>query len=334
LSRKSTAIWIAVAAGAMAALLLIFGLRHWRPRWSVIQGAVIRSDSDVRKQQPIAGVQITARYSESSVSTQSDASGYFRIAIPGAVLPGRTVMLSFQRRGYKSLALPVVIRFRSSLRNLIVAAMQPAAAAAAENPQIAPTVVSNIRVRYTVNDQKQENVGSAVRTFVVYNKANVPCRHQGPCSPDGYWKAATGSIRLDAGAGNVFRNARASCIAGPCPFTKIDSSGFAQGGRIITASALDWSGPATFLLQAEVYQTTTVSKVRESYPVIFGRGFNFSVPPTGEGVSLETELGGVQIIFPLSPKLDMGWAACTARNGASEANSSFYQCELKPGYRF
>jgi len=85
---------------------------------------------------------------------------------------------------------------------------------------------------------------------------------------------------------NEFLNVRASCIAGPCPFTRIDSSGYANGGRNITVSALDWSDTATFLVEAEVFHTAISSNLRESYPVIFGRALNFTVPPTQEGVSI------------------------------------------------
>ena len=332
MTRKRTAVWIAVAVGAFATVLLLFGLHHWRPRWSIIQGAVIRSNSDVRKQQPIAGAGITARYRRSSLSTRSDSSGYFRIVIPGTVLPGQTVLLRFQHPGYKTLELPVTIRFRSSLRKLIVAAMQPVAAKTAGSPSTAPTIVSNLRVRYTVNAENRVDVGSMAKTFVVSNEANIPCHH-GPCSPDGYWKASKGSIRLDAGAGNEFRDARASCIAGPCPFTKISSSGFTHGGRIITASALVWSDTAMFLLQAEVFHTTVVSDVRQSYPVVFGRELNFTVPPTAEGASLVAELDGIEIVFPLGPSLDLSWATCSVGNAVNAPNSA-YQCELKPGYRF
>ena len=330
--RRRPAVWVAVAAGAAMTSLLIFGVLHWRPHWSTIQGAVMRSDSDVRKEQPIAGVEITARYGNSSLSTESDPSGYFWIAIPGTVLPGQTVILSFRHPGYKPLELPVIIRFRSSLRRLIVAAMLPTGGEVGMELSNAPTVVANIRVRYTVNAEKQENIGSAAKTFEVVNQGNIPCRHQSPCSPDGYWKASSSSIQLDAGAGNEFRDTTASCIAGPCPFTQIDANGSAQDDRILTATALDWSDTATFLLQAEVFRTSIVSEVRMSYPVTFGQGFNFTVPPTAEGVSLVAELGGVEIVFPLGPEPDLSWATCTVRKGINAINT-VYQCELKPGYR-
>jgi hypothetical protein len=334
MGRKRIAVWTSIVAGAAIAVLLWYGLRHWRPHWTIIQGAVIRSDTDTRKETPLADVVITAWHGIESVSTQSDATGYFKITFPGTVLPGTTVNLSFQHQDYQMLDMQVPIRFRSSLRQLVVAAMKSTAAEANPEPSRVSTVVSNISVRYTVNAQSDQNIGSAAKTFQVINLGNVPCDHHAPCSPDGYWKASTGSAEFDAGPGNEFREARASCIAGPCPFTRIDASGFAGGGRTISATALDWSDTATFLLEAEVFHSAIVSNVRKSYPVVFGRALNFTLPPTAEGVSLEAELNGSQMVFPLGPELYLSWANCAARTESDAKKSTVYQCELKPGYRF
>jgi len=301
MARNKIKVWMAVAgAGAIAAGLVWFGVRHWQPRWTIIQGATIRSDSDTRKESPIAGVSIRASHGDQVVTTQSDPSGYFKIAFPGTVLPGQTVNLSFLHADFRAVEMSVTIRFRSSLRQLVVVSMEPATSPPSAVMDRTPSVVSNIKVRYTVNSQDEENAGTAVRTFQVINQGNIPCRRQYPCSPDGEWKAATASIELDAGNGNEFRDARASCIAGPCPFTRIDSSGFAAGGRSIAVSAMDWSDTATFLLEAEVFHKAIVSNVRESYPVVFGRALSFTLPPTAEGVSLEAEVNGLQMVLLLA----------------------------------
>jgi hypothetical protein len=335
MARNKIQIWMAVAlAGAITVGLVWFGIRHWRPRWTIIQGATIRGDSDTRKQSPIAGVSISASHGSDVVTTQSDPSGYFKIAFPGTVLPGQTVNLSFSHSDYRAVDMSVTIRFRSSLRQLLVVAMEPATAQPNVDPDPSSSVVSNIKVRYTVNSQDEENIGNAVKTFQVINQGNIPCRHQNPCSPDGQWKAATASVELDAETGNEFRDARASCIAGPCPFTRIDSSRFAAGGRTIAVSALDWSDTATFLLEAEVFHKAIVSNVRESFPVVFGRALTFTLPPTAEGVSLEAELNGMQMVFPLGPELNLSWAECSTRSGSNGEESRVYQCELKPGYHF
>jgi hypothetical protein len=225
------------------------------------------------------------------------------------------------------------MQFRSSTRRLIVAAMKPLSEVEKVAVNEKAEVVSNIRIRYTVNSTVEANVGSAVRTFQVINQGNVPCRRQGPCSPDGVWKAATASVTMDAGQGNEFRNVRASCIAGPCPFTRIDTRGFEHGGRTITASASNWSDTATFLLEAEVFHSAIASSVRESYPVIFDRTLSFTLPGSEEGVSFEAEINGTPMVFPLAPDIYLRWASCTFRNTPAK-ESDVYQCELKPGYRF
>ena len=333
--------WIAVAAvvGAIALVtiaVLIVRARRWDATLMTLQGAVIRRDADPQRELPIADALIVATRGAKTITTHSDASGYFRIKFSEVIWPGQTVSLSFRHDNYRPLDLNLKMEFRSMMRRLYIAAMEPlpqpqsATGSAAKGAQ----VVSNIRVRYTENFQADEDVGSAVRTFQVVNRGNVPCHREAPCSPDGSWKAAKGSISLDAGAGNIFRNIRVSCIAGPCPFTRIDSSGFQQPGRTLDVSALDWSDTTTFLLEAEVVHTTTGSNVRHSYPVIFDRTLNFTVPPTQEGVSLEAEINGAPMVFPLGPDLYLSWATCTARPSSNEDKSTAYRCELKPGYRF
>ena len=109
-----------------------------------------------------------------------------------------------------------------------------------------------MRVRYTVEAMTELNVGSAAKTFEIQNKGNVPCKRQE--SVLARWPvegcACFGS--LDAGPGRAFRDARISCIAGPCPFTRIRSDDFSKDGQTITVSARNWSDTVTFLLEAEV----------------------------------------------------------------------------------
>jgi len=329
-------LWV-IAGAAVAAVVTVLVLRqhHWRPASMTIQGAVIRRDSDARKQLPISGALVTASNGATSVTTESDGSGYFKLTLPGVVWPGRALNLKFQYADYEPLDLNLHEGLGLAGKQLTIAAMTPIAQQSGIAPGGQLMVVSNIRVRYTVNSQREENIGSAVKTFEVVNKGNLACNGQAPCSPDGSWKASAGSLSLDAGPGNEFRNVRASCIAGPCPFTHIDPGGFVNGGRKFTVSALDWSETATFLVEAEVFHTAISSNVRESYPVIFGQALNFSLPPTQEGVSIEAEVDGAPMVFPLGPELYLSWATCTARTDtAEEQTTTVYRCELKPGYRF
>ena len=299
-----------------------------------IEGAVIRRDMDDRRELPISDVVVTASDGVIGVNTQTDASGYFKMIFPESLWSNETVGISFRHPDYQPVDLQLRAGLRLSANKLQVAAMEPRPLQPDATVDHPPAVVSNVRIRYTLNSQAEQNIGSAVKTFQVVNRGNLPCDTQSKCSPDGEWKASTGSIVLDAGSDNEFRNVRVSCIAGPCPFTRIDSSGFASNARSIKASALDWSDTATFLLEAEVFRVSISSNLRGSYPVIFGKSLNFTLPPTQEGVSIEAEINGVAMVFPLGPNLFLSWATCIDRNNKEENNSTVYRCELKPGYRF
>ena len=79
-------------------------------------------------------------------------------------------------------------------------------------------------------------------------------------------------------------------------------------------------------------QPTEYDKVRELYPTIFGPALSFSLPASAEGPTLEAELNGEAIVFPLGPNLSLSWAQCT--QAKSTEQSVLYQCELRSGYRF
>jgi hypothetical protein len=95
---------------------------------------------------------------------------------------------------------------------------------------------------------------------------------------------------------------------------------------------LDWSDTTTFLLQAEVYRSASVNLLRVTYPVIFGRSLNFTLPSDAQGPTLEAEMSGSQVIFPLGPDPILSWADCNVR--AEKVQGKDYRCELKPGYGF
>lgn len=318
-----TEIWIGSTIILMiVGTLLLFRWRTQRP--VSLRGAVTVQDADSRKEQPVADVEVTADLATGTA--KSDATGFFSLELRGFVRRGHPVVLHFRQPQYRPLDVPDFVGDK-----LYVVHMLPRASAA--NSTGRPEVkVANVRVRYSGRAMTEFNVGSAVKTFQIENKGNVPCKGQRPCSPDGKWRAALGSASLDAGTGNEFRNARASCIAGPCPFTRIDSDHFSQGGQTIMVLARDWSDTTTFLLEAEVIKPMVSQIVHESYPVIFGEGLNFTLPSTAEGVSIEAELDGQMIVFPLGPELFLSWASCNARVNPDQ--TKVYRCELKPGYRF
>jgi hypothetical protein len=320
---KKFALGIAIA-GLVASLIWII---YARRKTITVSGAVITANADPRKQLPIAGAEVAAWDGVATAHTTSDASGLFSFKFRKRLLRGRpTIKLSFRHADYEPKEMTVNVSGDITVAELVP--LQPARPLQAAQTK----TISNVLVRYSVKAATEVNVGSVVRSFEVANTGNTPCNGRPLCSPDGKWKAARGTISLDAGAGNEFRNARASCIAGPCPFTHIDTAELEHPGRMIRVTAATWSDTATFLVEAEVVHPMVSEAVRHSYPVVFGDALNFTLPPAAEGISLQADENGQSIIFPLGPTLALSWANCNARSNPDQTR--VYRCELKPGYRW
>lgn len=316
-----------VVLAVAIAVTVVVVLRSRSRRPISLLGTVLRSDSDPRKQLPVADVTITATDGFTAGPIKSNAAGFFNLQLRPSIKAGHTVTLHFRHPDYK----PVDMA-QSVGDQIYIARMIPLprdTTVALNRPEV---VIANVVARYSMKTTSDVNVGSAVKTFEVVNTGNVPCHGQSPCSPGGKWKATLGSESLDAGDGNEFRNPRISCIAGPCPFTKVESDSFTAGSRTMTVSVLNWSDTTTFLLEAEVFRTMINDVTRQSYPVIFGQALNFTLPATAEGVSIEAELNGEPIFFPLGPALNLSWATCTGSKDKEQTTA--YRCVLKPGYRF
>jgi hypothetical protein len=305
-----------------------------QPRFITIQGAVLQRDAEAGKEVPIAGATVTVTDDVMRGTARSAASGYFRVGFRERLWPRATVHLEFRAAGYHPLELELETGPHADLKRLFLAELNPVGVRAVTPAGHALVPVSNVRIRYTVNYEAETNIGAVARVFQVMNQGDVPCKGSSLCSPDGLWKASRASVTLDAGIGKIFRNVRASCIAGPCPFTQIDSGGPAGGEQTVVISAVDWSDTATFLVEAEVFDRSIASSVRESYPVIYGRDFHFTLPPTAEGPSISAEIGGTPIIFPLGNGIYLDWGACSTRSSPQSVNGTIYQCQLKPGYKF
>jgi hypothetical protein len=325
--RRTILLWNLWAAAVLVAMavLIIHRFRFFQP--FTIQGAVTADNADTRKELPIADVQITVANGLAPFPTKSDASGYFSIQLRPGIRRGRPITLQFRSPNYEPLDVHDYVSDK-----LYVTQLHPIPRPATQQPNTPQQVVANIRVRYSSKSRTAVNIGSSVKAFQVANKGDVPCANQNPCSPDGRWKASIGSASLDAGAGNEFRNARVSCIAGPCPFTRIENEDFSNGGQTFTATARNWSDTATFLMEAEVFRSMSSDVVHESYPVKFGPALNFTLPAGAEGICITADLKGETIIYPLGPTLFLSWATCNARTNKDQ--TTVYRCELKPGYRF
>jgi hypothetical protein len=334
---------IILLAGTMVGLWLA-GVFKTKPL--LLKGTVVTGDPDPRRQLPVSDAHIAIRLAPAVPSSDlsrlfsldqagstplaeatSDSRGYFVLTLPRDIRRGRSVVFEITHPAYQALRLNDYVG--DQLYVLRMEALRPRTTPQPAGPAV---TIGNVLVRYSVKSITPASVGSAARTFEVVNKGNVPCNGRSPCSPDGRWKAAIGSISLDAGPGNEFHNARASCIAGPCPFTRLDDRELAGGGPKISVSARNWSDTAVFLVEAEVVHPMISQVVRESHPFVLGRALNFTVPSTAEGITLQAELNGETIVFPLGPALILDWADCTAQVDAQRNQA--YRCELKAGYRF
>ncbi len=290
-------------------------------------GAVIVADPDPRRQLPVPDVKISAAAGGMTVHAKSDSSGLFHLDWPRGIWPGEEVKLIFRRQGYQDLELDQPFRGQ-----IWIGRMKPLPSASSAESHTPEVLVSDIRARYAVKAATTINIGSIAKTFQVENTGNIPCNRQAPCSPDGKWKATIASISFDAGEGHEFQAVRVSCIAGPCPFTRIESDQFSHGGRKISISVRAWSYTVTFLVEAEVVHTMLSDVIRQAYPSIYDKSMTFTLPETGQGPSIEAEVGGADIVFPLGPDLDLSWASCSLKT--AQDGTKLYTCQLKPGYRF
>lgn len=299
---------------------------HFRRHPLTISGAVTIQSSDFGKELPISSVEIKVADGLAVASAKSSPSGFFALRLLKHVRRGDPITLSFRHAGYQPLDLRDVVADK-----LYIVHMQPIPQKPRSESGKPAVKISNIVVRYSFKTLRSIDVGSAVKTFEIVNKANIPCDHAAVCSPDRRWKASIGTITLSAGPGNEFHNARLSCIAGPCPFTKVESDNFAKDGPTLNAKVLNWSDTVTFLVEAEVNHFLVAQSEHQSYPVIFGPTLDFTLPADAEGLSLQADMGGENIIFPLGPDLLLSWATC--EDEVSQNQTKLYRCQARPDYQ-
>lgn len=313
-----TGLWALALLGA-AGILATYG---FKPPLQTVQGAVVTYGRYSTAEAPIAGVKISAEGDILRADAVSDFSGFFTLHMRPEVPVGTQIVLKFRHPGFQPLDLEETFADR-----LYVVRMKPLAA-----PPGATIAIKDVLVRYSVENTTTANVGTSVKVFDIRNSGNKPCVHGSPCSPDGTFKAALGTASLDAGEGNEFRNARVSCLAGPCPFTRIQSDHFSAGGRSIGVAVLNWSDTVTYLLQAEVFRQEIGDITRTYHPVILGRALHFTLPEVAQGPSIVADLDGQTIVFPLSSTPNLSWAGCEVQSDKRRIRS--YRCELKPGFAF
>jgi hypothetical protein len=85
-------------------------------------------------------------------------------------------------------------------------------------------------------------------------------------------------------------------------------------------------------MEAEVFRPMVTQNEHWSYPAIFGDGLSFTLPSAAESVSVEADIDGQTIIFPLGPALLLSWANCD--DLVNPDRGRVFRCSLRPGYRF
>ncbi len=312
---------------ALTAVVVMLVNRRPPEGLRLLTGAVLTADTDLHRQRPVAEARVYADDGAGiSAVGVTDEAGLFQLTLDPPLPVDRPISLRVEHGNYHPFEASGLVADQLHLVRL--RPLQPPAASTAEPP----VTIANVRVRYTFKAQTIVAIASAARTFEVVNTANVPCGDRPPCSPDRKWKAAVGGFSLDAGPNRQFQHVRISCLAGPCPFSRVVTDNFSRGGQVIEGSVLNWGDTVTYLVEAEVAQHVTSDLVRHTYPATFERFMNFTLPPGAQGPSIEAEVDGEEIIFPLGPQLKLSWATC--RLETRDDGTRLYRCELKPGFAF
>ena len=295
-------------------------------------GDVLKQDGEPAQQTPLQGVVVTASAGLAMVSVRSDPTGLFSVTLNPGPEKDESVLLSFKHPGYKPLQI-VATQPGDQLYIARMEPIEPGGQARLENIAAPAKVVelNNIRLRYLQKQESTVEVGSLAKQFTAHNLGNVPCRGRPPCSPDGRWAASRTDLPLDAEGGNEFRNVRVLCVAGPCAFTKVLPINTETPKRTITVSVLDWSDTAVFLVEADVIRTTVTEAVRYAYPFMIGATMSFALPSSAEGPSIEADVDGQNIVFPLGPLLRLPWATCSVE--VSQQSNKNFRCQVNTGYR-
>jgi len=197
---------------------------------------------DVRKQLPIADVDVTAENALGRSTAKSDSSGYFTIKL----------LVGIRMTDCHS-PLPAPDYQPLDSRNLPATNLYchlTALSRTARSGQSAAGAGGNVRVRYSIKNMTAVNIGSAVKTFQIENSGNVPAR--GNTLFAGWqMEAAIGTSSSTPAweTSSVMPGSRAL----PAPvFTKIESDAFPRrtdhyrrGPQLVRH--------ATFLLEAECF---------------------------------------------------------------------------------
>ncbi len=220
LQGRKAVLWIVVVGiASVVALFLGFSFfRHYQLRPIVLNGAVIKEDSDPIKQAPIMDVEISEANGLYRPAPNPTSCGYFlRYLFCGASARTRSVTLRFLHPDYVPVDLTELVSDKLTIIHLVPIHRDTDRRDRATRSS-SDCHRQHRRIRYSTETTTQENIGTGVKTFQVPNVGNVPCQNTAPCSPDGLWKAAINSESLDAGEGKRFPKCQSFLYCGSLPF--------------------------------------------------------------------------------------------------------------------
>ena len=185
------------------------------PAISDVEGAVMKDDIDPEKRYPLNGVQVidsdTPGLALGPVTTQEDGS--FKLKLRPDARSGQSIDLQFTAAGYQKKTANAAVGVDVNYTFYLWPSLPTVSLSSNQRRSVTATVVR-------VADTFAENQS---KTFQIPNYGSVRCNGGGPCSPDGKWKASVVTSTLDAGLGNKFISCKVVCVAGPCPWTKVNS---------------------------------------------------------------------------------------------------------------
>jgi len=246
--QSKVTIWVAVIGSlgvVIAAAIALIPQLHQSvpppppPEPMVIQGVVMRDEANPEKRFPISSVRVISTDGLASAPTTTGTDGLFKLTLKPEAKNGLSISLNFQHPDYQEKDVTQVIG------------------------ESVPYIFYLWPSQYTrVEPAGQAWMGRFLRvadppeivskTFQIRNRGSVRCNNRPPCSPDGKWKAAIETASIDAGPGKIFASGRAQCIAGPCPWTSVETKGFPQLGQpTLTVSVRNWSDTVTYRLSGE-----------------------------------------------------------------------------------
>src|SRR5262245_18019931 len=141
---RKVAIW-AVVIAAVGGTAATERLLHHNTKSISVKGAVIRKDSDTKKELPVADVAITIDGGSAAPDAKSDASCFFSLTVRPGVMSGELVTLRFRYPDYQPLDVE-----RAAGDDLYVARLVPVSRETRVKTDSPEVPVANVSIRYSI----------------------------------------------------------------------------------------------------------------------------------------------------------------------------------------